>query len=114
MKDPIYTKIIQVVYLIFAFLSFLLGLDIAYVNLNEVIERARGNTTIFSQMSWLTNTQAIWYSLAWAILFVTLLITHIYYLIKKKKKLTALVSIAICILVVLSIFVDTLFEYRSV
>lgn len=54
-------------------ISCLVGIYFIYIDLNEVIDRISGQTTIFSQISWLTDNEAIFYSAFSGITFITLL-----------------------------------------
>src|SRR4051812_44384593 len=98
----------QTLYYALLTLSILTSIYFIYLNIDEVIKRSAGQYTIFSQMSWLTDRQAISYCSVLTILFIiflTLLGHKLYY---KNKKGVILISVLTLAFAVVILFGETL------
>jgi hypothetical protein len=95
-------------------MSCLVGVYFSYIHLNEFIDRISGQTTIFSQISWLTDYEAIFYSAFSGIIFITLLTINGYKIYQKNIKTVTIVCITILLIAIASIFLETLFYNKPV
>ena len=98
----------KAVYLIMIATSLLLGLYSIFINATEIIERNLNHYTIFSQMSWLTNKQAILYCSVSIMLFTALVVTLLYNLWLKNTKAVVLYSLFTLITFFILLFVESL------
>jgi hypothetical protein len=90
-------------------LFYLLALWICTVNIQEIVDRARGHYTFFSQRANLSDGQAIVYCGLWTLGFIVLLLLSLKSLIKKRKLRAGMYAVILILLIAFSIYVDTLF-----
>lgn len=83
-------------------------------NVDEVINRSRGGYTIFSQMSWLSDRQAIFYCCFLIIIYLIFLVLIVRTLYQKMKKRTILISLLSLTFSVALIFFETLLYNKPV
>lgn len=83
-----------------------------FIDIVEVIKRSLGILTIFSQMSWLTNVQAMSVCIIEALVFIFLLIIIGQKLFLKNKKDAIFFSTLNLSVAIIVLFVETLFYYR--
>jgi hypothetical protein len=79
-----------------------------YINIDEVIQRSLHHYTLFAQLSWLTDNEAILYCTGWIIVAVSILIPIIYNLYWNRTRLTKILCIVAWLLIITSLLVDTL------
>jgi hypothetical protein len=108
------TNLKKVFYYVFLLTTLLLGLYAIYINTTELIERSLNHYTIFSQLSWLTNKEAILYCLGWAIVFTLFLIALLYYFQRNNKKAVIRCCLFTWITSLIVMFIDTLTYYEPV
>lgn len=86
MTPPInkrYKKIFgAIVYWFELCLALLISVLGVWGNLNEAIDRSMSKDTLFFQMTWITDKQAIWYSIGYLIPYIILTFCLIYFGIK--------------------------------
>jgi hypothetical protein len=103
---------------IFSYIACVIGLLctiwIVATNIAEIVNRANGNYTFYSQRSTLTDGEAVLYFSSWNVLFVLLSYGTIRNLIKKKNSRSAVYSITLILLICLSFYVDTLLYHQLV
>ncbi len=102
----------RTLYYVLVTLSFLISIYFIYINLDEIIKRSQGQYTIFSQMSWLTDGQAILYCSFLTVVFVTLLTLIGNRLFYKKKKSASIISLLTIVFALVIIFFERLFYYK--
>jgi hypothetical protein len=112
MKLPIAFKVI--LYYVLLILSCLTSSYFIYTNIDEVIKRSAGKYTLFSQMSWLTDKQAVWYCSILTIIFIALLTSIWYTLYHKSKRGAIVISILTLTFAIAILFLETLFYYKPV
>ena|SRR5882672_10771621 len=104
----------QTLYYALLTLSVLTSIYFIYLNVDEIVKRIAGQYTMFSQMSWLTDGQAILYCSGLTIVFIiflTLLGRRLYY---KNKKGAILISALTLAFAVVILFSETLLYNKSV
>lgn len=77
----------SLLYIIFVAISCLAGFYYALLNLEEVIQRSSGQDTLLSQMSWLSDQQAIFYCGISVSLFILLFVSLGWAFYKKNSSL---------------------------
>jgi len=102
-------KLKDIVWTIVCLISYLLGLWICIVNIQEIVNRAAGQYTFFSQRANLGDGEAIVYFGIWTLVFGVLLILSLRNLIKKSNERAGIYAVILILLIVLSTYVDTLF-----
>ena len=85
-----------------------------YTNVDEVIKRSAGKYTLFSQMSWLTDKQAVWYCSILTIIFILLLTTIVYRLYHKSKEGVTVISVLTLTLAIAILFLETLLYNKPI
>jgi len=98
----------KILYYILVTLSFWASLYLIYINIEEVIKRSLGQYTVFSQMSWLTDGQAVLYCSFLTLIFVLFLTMLGHRLYHKNKKGAIIISILTLIFVIGILFFETL------
>jgi hypothetical protein len=104
----------KILYYILLTLSFLTSLYLIYINIDEVIKRSSGKYTIFSQMSWLTDGQAVLYCSILTIIFIIFLTLLGYRLYHKNKKGAILISILTLVFGIGILFFETLLYNKPI
>lgn len=99
---------------VFLLFSLLPAFWISFVNLSEIIDRANGRYTMFSQMAILSDKDAILYCSCWLLLFIFLFYLSVRNLIKEKYNRSIIFSLIVFLTVLLSFFIDHLFYNRPV
>lgn len=83
-----------------------------WMNLNELLKRIQGQATDFSQMSCLSDKEAVLYSIAFVVAFLVLTILLFYSSAKKKRIAVIVLSQVILILASLELFTDYLMRCK--
>jgi len=104
----------KILYYVLLTLSCLTSSYFIYTNVDEIIKRSAGKYTVFSQMSWLTDKQAVWYCSILTIIFIALLTTFAYRLYHKSKKGVTVISILTLTLAIAILFLETLLYNKPV
>lgn len=85
-----------------------------YINIDEIINRSKAHYTIFSQMSWLTDRQALLYSSFLTITFMLLLALLGHRLYNRNKKGATIISIWTLIVTIAILFFEPLLYYKPI
>lgn len=101
----------QSLYWILLVISSVLCIWLIYINVNEIIQRNLGHHTVFSQMSWLTDRQAVLYCVCSTLVFAFLLTSIGYNFIQRNKRQTIILCIATLLIAISSFILETLFFY---
>ena len=108
------TVIKDVFYYALLTLSCLTSFYLISLNVTEISNRSAGHYTLFSQMSWLTDRQAVIYCSFLTITFISLLSLIGYKLYHSNKKGATLISMLTLIFAIAVLFLETLFYYKPV
>lgn len=84
-----------------------------YIDIYEVIERSLGRYTIFAQISWLTDKQAISYCSALALISVVLLLTIGYKYYHNNRKAVIFFCIFSLTIFIVTLFAEQLFLFNK-
>ncbi|MBS1659803.1 MAG: hypothetical protein JST68_01995 [Bacteroidetes bacterium] len=90
-------------------ISYFLVVWMCMVNIQEIMDRASGNFTYFSQRTYLADKQSIIYLGVWTVVLVLLSIFSLRCLIKKRVARAGIYAVILIFLVGISMYVDTLF-----
>ena len=99
----------DIVWMIVCLISYLLTLWICIANIQEIVNRAAGQYTFFSQRANLDDGEAIVYFGLWTLVFGVLLFLSLRNLAKKNNQRAGIYAVILILLIVLSTYVDTLF-----
>jgi hypothetical protein len=102
------SKFLKILYSVFVVLSSTLCIYFIWLNAKAVIDIATGKDNLLTQITTMSDTQAMFYSTAYLILLLTLLFLEIRLFVKAKNKQTIIVSILIWVLTLIELFTDTL------
>lgn len=80
-------------YLVFFSLTATINTYLIYINVKEIIQRSLGRHTKFSQMSWLTDKQAMFYCSFLTLLFIIFLTLLGHRLYQKNRKSAIRISL---------------------
>jgi hypothetical protein len=80
------TRTQKSIYIIFVFISLSLCLYLLWVNLQNLIDVKQGRYSLLTQLTILTDTQATRYSIAFLIVFISLMVIGIYNIVKTKER----------------------------
>jgi len=101
-------------YYVLLTLSCLTSFYFISLNIAEISNRSTGHYTLFSQMSWLTDRQAVIYCGFLTIVFVLLLSLLWHKLYNGNKKGATLISILTLTFAIAILFIETLLYYKPV
>lgn len=104
----------QTFYFILWAFSILTSVYFIYLNVDEIIKRIARQDTLFYQMSWLTNGQAVWYCSILTIVFIIFLTMIGHKLYHKNKKGATLVSLLTLAVAIVILFGETLLYNKPV
>ena len=110
----VHTVIKGVFYYALLTLSCLTSFYLISLNVTEISKRSAGHYTLFSQMSWLTDRQAVIYCSFLTITFISLLSLIGYKLYHSNKKGATLISMLTLIFAIAVLFLEALFYYKPV
>lgn len=103
-----------VLYYLLVMVSVMVCVFFAIINTTEVINRRLNHDTLFSQMSWLTDKQAILYCGILIVVFISLLTVISFKFYHKRQREVVFFAVLALLIGVLMLFVDTLFYYKPV
>jgi hypothetical protein len=107
-------EFLGVLYFFFVFITAIASLLLLFINGKEIIDRSLGHDTELSQMSWLTDKQAIWYSFAWTVILLTGLIMLVNKVYREKHRTVIIICVSLWGLLTAQIFLESLIFYRLV
>jgi hypothetical protein len=87
---------------------------ISLINLDEIVNRANGRYTLFSQSAFLTDGEAVIYFSFWTLLFIFICYLSIKRLLKRKYIWSIVYALIVLLAILLSTYVDTLFYHQLV
>jgi len=87
---------------------------ISFINLQEIINRASGRYTFYSQRASLTDGEAVFYFSCWTVLFLFVSYLTIKSLIRRRFENAIISSIFLFLFIVLSTYVDRFFYHELV
>ena len=99
---------------ILGFIAIICTLWISLLNLTEIVNRASGRTTFYSQRASLDDREAILYFSCWTLVFIFICYLAIRDLLRNKFLDSILFSISVLLLVLLSTYVDSMFYHKLV
>lgn len=102
----------KIFYWILILVAFVIVAFFVYINSQEIIDRSNGITTTFSQMTWLNDEQAIYYSAAYLVPFVALTYLLILFVAKKRNKSAVIVSFLILFIGAIELLTDHLARFN--
>ena len=105
MTAPILLK--QIIFSFLCTLSALISVYIIFINITEAINRLLKKQTLLSQMSWLTDRQALLYSSLITLMFVVLLTLLGYKLYSNNKTGANIISVVTLIIALAILFFCT-------
>jgi lysylphosphatidylglycerol synthetase-like protein (DUF2156 family) len=94
--------------------AFLISGYLVYFNIDEVLKRLTGRTTLLSQMSWLTDRQTIIYSSLLTVVFASFMVVLGYRLYSKNKKGATIISIVTLTVAIMTVLGETLLYNKSI
>ena len=95
-------------------LSILVSIYFISINLDELVKRSKGQYTVFSQMSWLTDGQAKIYCGFLTIIFICFMTLLGYKLFHGNTKGVTLICLLTIILAIVVLFSERLFYHKLV
>ena len=99
---------------IISLLAFFFALWICVINFQEIINRLNGQNTFYSQRATLTDNEAVIYFGIWTLILILFSFLSLYNLIKMKFKPALIFGVIIFLLILCSIYIDTLFYHALV
>ena len=85
---------------------------ISLVNLIEIVNRATGQYTFYSQRAYLSDGEAVIYFSCWTLLFIFISFLSVKSLIKKRYTRAIVYALVVILTIILSFYVDTLFYHN--
>jgi hypothetical protein len=82
---------------------------ISLINLEEIVNRANGQYTFFSQRATLTDDEAVIYFAGWTLLFIFISYLMVRRFIKKKYVDAGICAVFLLLFILLSTYVDKFF-----
>lgn len=110
MQSKPITIISYIICIIGAVGSFLISL----VNVTEIVKRANGQYTIYSQRANLSDDEAVIYFSCWTLLFIFFSFLSVKNLLRKSYTRTIIYALVVILSILLSLYVDTLFYHKLV
>ena len=113
-SSGILNKCIEFIYFFFLLLTFSSSIFILVINIKEIYDRSLGIESTLSDMSWLTDKQAIFLSLGWALLLLFMLIALFNKTIYEKRKTSIIICFSLWAIIVVEIYIESLFYYPQI
>lgn len=85
---------------------------ILLVNVTEIVNRATGQYTFYSQRAYLSDNEAVIYFSCWTLLFIFFSYLSVKSLLRKKYTWTIIHALVVILTILLSLYVDTLFYHN--
>ena len=104
----------NILYYVLLTLAALTSIYFIYINVDEIIKRSAGQYTLFSQMSWLTDKQAVLYCSFWTLVFIILVTLLGHRLYHKNKKGATRVSLLTFAFAIAILFCETLIYDKTI
>jgi hypothetical protein len=95
-------------------LAAVISVYFIYIDAVETIKRIEGSNTLLSQMSWLTDRQAIIYSGALALTFIALLTFLGHQVYRNNKRGATIISLVTLVMALITLFAETFLYYKTV
>lgn len=107
-------KPLAIIGYIVCFIGIAVTLWISAINLAEIVNRANGHYTFYSQRASLTDGEAVIYFSCWTLLFIFVCYLSINMLLKRVYNWAIIYSLVVLLTILLSTYVDTLFYHKLV
>jgi hypothetical protein len=99
---------------IICFIGIAVTLWISSINLAEIVNRANGHFTSYSQRATLTDGEAVIYFSCWTLLFISICYLSIKSLLKRIYIRSIIYALVVLLTILLSAYVDTFFYNKLV
>lgn len=113
-KSPFLKNVLDFLYLFFLLITILFSGYSLILDIMEVVYRSLGRYTALSEMSWMSDKQAILYSIGWATIFLTILIILFDKLFKNKRKIVIIICILLFALAIAQIYIESFLLYPAI
>jgi hypothetical protein len=102
-------KPMAIISYIICFIAIALTLWISSINLTEIVNRANGRYTFYSQRATLSDDEAVIYFSSWTLFFIFVCYLSIKRLLRKKYIWSIIYALVVLLAILLSTYVDTIF-----
>ena len=106
------TKAIVICSYFICFIGLAFSAWISLINLEEIVNRANGQYTFYSQRATLTDDEAVVYFTGWTLLFIFMSYLTVRRFIKKKYMNAIISALFLLLFILLSNYVDKFFYYQ--
>jgi hypothetical protein len=106
------SKPLEIIGYIFCFIGIGGTLWISSVNLTEIVKRATGQYTFYSQSAYLSDGEAVIYFSCWTLLFIFISYLSVKNLIRKRYTRAIVYASVVILTIIISFYVDTLFYHN--
>jgi hypothetical protein len=107
-------KPVAIIGYIVCFIGIAVTLWISLINFDEIINRASGRNTFYSQIAYLTDSEAVIYFSCWTLLFIFICYLSIKSLLRRIFIWAIIYALVVLLTILLSTYVDTLFYHQLV
>ena len=107
-------KPMAIISYIICFIGIAVTFWISSINLAEIVDRANGHYTFYSQRATLTDDEAVIYFSCWTLFFIFICYLSIRRLLRKKYIWSIIYALVVLLAILLSTYVDTLFYNKLV
>ena len=105
-------KISTILSFIACLIALVCTIWISFINLLEIVARANGQYTFYSQRATLNDDEAVLYFSGWTLLFIVICWLSIKNLLRKRAADAIIYAVVLLLLILLSTFVDKLFYHK--
>jgi hypothetical protein len=110
----LYTGLKNTLYFGLLILSSFLSFFFIFINVEEILQRSTGRYTMFSQMSWLTDSQAVYYCSFLTLVFIILLTLLGHRLYHKNRKGATRISLLTFAFAITILFCETFLYNKAI